>query len=1636
VVGYSGTVTRTCQLDGTFGEITGSCSQIVCQSNTFRSAIWPQIYAGETSLGTCVPGWANTTGVPSRSCALDGLWFDAVVHPCTRLTCGPATNDANANWDLTLSGELAVGTCVPGWSGSPVRTCTLEGVFAAPSVNCVQITCAATTEAQATWSVTNAGASSTGTCVAGWAATGSVNPTRSCSITGGFEAITGSCYQLECPTETASSATWATTLSGATADGLCVAGWTGAPTRTCQLDGTWTAVTNPCVRRQCSLSSFSDAVWPQTFAGDTVVGACTVGWAPASSAANTTRACLLSGDWDTSVTNACVQLQCPAVSADLNAWPLTLSGVTVAGTCPAGYAGNPTRLCQLDGTWAATANGCQRLQCTSSIYQNAVWSTTDSNETATGTCIVGYGLTAGSVSRVCLITGVWDTAVVNTCVQLSCPALSEGNAAWAQTTAGSTASGTCGTGFAGAPFRTCDSTGAWQAIQSPCAVLTCPGTTAGFAIWPATTAGTGSVSGTCVDGYGKNNNVTPTRNCPASGTWSSVTSPCVQLFCPVDNNAGFSANFPSTAAGAVGVGVCTGGTSGAPRRQCQLDGTWSSTILANDCTNSPCPALTGDNNANWPSGTALGGTATGTCISGFAGSPTRACNNDGTWSSTIINACLQLTCSATSFDGAAFATVVAGTSMVVGTCPPGNSGGSTYNCTLAGSWVSVTSNPCTPITCASRQESNVLWPVTSASAFAFGECDAGWTGSPSRQCGSDGNWRTISNPCVQLTCSQLSNDGNAAWPATLANSFNVPGTCAVGYAGAPTRACQPDGTWSAISNGCVQLKCPALSSSSFASWPLTPQGSQAVGTCISGYTGSATRPCNVDGTWGTASSSCTPILCLALSNDNNAAWPVTTAGTTVVTGTCVSGYQGQPSRACSITGVWGAISSPCTQIICPALASNANASWPQSVAGGVAIGTCLAGYTGSASRVCNNDGSWAVATSSCVQLTCASLTEGNAFWSTQVAGSSSVSGTCVAGYAGAPTRSCSITGVWSSIADGCTVIQCPSLSASASASWPATNAGSQAVGTCLPGFSGSAQRLCQLDGTWATATSSCTQISCGALSSDGDASWVSALSGTTAAPGVCVTGWSGSPTRDCSLLGVWGTIQNPCTQLSCPELSSDALASWPSTLSGNQASGTCIAGFAGSASRQCQQNGSWGTATSSCTQIRCPLLSNDGNAVWLSSNAGSSGVTGQCVAGYQGTPSRDCSITGAWGVISDSCTQRQCPALDSDAQASWAVTNAGSQATGTCNDGYTGSASRLCQLDGTWGAATSTCTRIFCLATTDNPTATWQSTPSGQTAVAGTCNAGYQPTGNLPTRDCNLDGSWGAVTDPCQQLSCASTNEAFATYATSLAGTQQVQGTCIAGYTGTPRRNCGVNGQWSAITGACVPVLCPALSNDGNADWAGTVAAGTVATGTCRAGWAGSPKRLCEINGVWNTTIVDPCTQVFCSATTESNSNWAVTATAASGVLVTGTCAATFGGSPQRTCNPDGTWGAISSPCAALFCPSGSVSNAAWAQTRAGESATGTCNPSYAGAPTRACSVTGTWGSIVNPCTLVIPPCPQDFNYASAVWPETEPGATAFGACNNGFTSNGVPTRQCVGFAANASSVWSPQVTNACFFGT
>ena len=92
----------------------------------------------------------------------------------------------------------------------------------------------------------------------------------------------------------------------------------------------------------------------------------------------------------------------------------------------------------------------------------------------------------------------------------------------------------------------------------------------------------------------------------------------------------------------------------------------------------------------------------------------------------------------------------------------------------------------------------------------------------------------------------------------------------------------------------------------------------------------------------------------------------------------------------------------------------------------------------------------------------------------------------------------------------------------------------------------------------------------------------------------------------------------------------------------------------------------------------------------------------------------------------------------------------------------------------------------------------------------------------------------------------------------------------------------------------------------------------------------------------------------------------------------------------------------------------------------------------FSGNPTRACDDYGVWQAVSNPCVPVLPPCPLSLDFQNANWAQTEANTTATGTCRLGFANgpNGPPTRLCIAFPNNYTTVWDSTVQNTCIIGT
>jgi hypothetical protein len=224
-----------------------------------------------------------------------------------------------------------------------------------------------------------------------------------------------------------------------------------------------------------------------------------------------------------------------------------------------------------------------------------------------------------------------------------------------------------------------------------------------------------------------------------------------------------------------------------------------------------------------------------------------------------------LVCPAVTVNLATFASATAGTSGIVGSCQAGYTGSPIRNCSLTGAWVDdlTDSTPCTRtfIAAPCMLLITVVSRVPGMHVFVF-------------------------LPLTELSCA-ASNDAITSFPTATAGS-TVNGVCAAGYSGSPQRTCSLTGTWLAPSGvACVRT------------WRLVAQALP-----VRRLTGRACR-------WGDLEGVCNAY------NDGSSTWQTTTTNTADVPGTCNAGFTRtnslSPLRSCLPDQSWGPVTNPCTR---------------------------------------------------------------------------------------------------------------------------------------------------------------------------------------------------------------------------------------------------------------------------------------------------------------------------------------------------------------------------------------------------------------------------------------------------------------------------------------------------------------------------------------------------------------------------------------------------------------------------------------------------------------------------------------------------------------------------------------------------
>ncbi len=263
----SGSMTRTCQADGTWNAAEPTCTLVDCgalDDPASGSVSAPTTTFGEQANYTCQTGY-GMSGAATRTCQADGNWSDT-APTCTLKDCGALANPANGTVSAspTTYGSTANYACDTGYAltGSASRSCLDGGLWSGDAPTCPVVDCYS--PPGISWGTvsqtgTTYGSTATYSCSTGWSLSGA--PTRTCGGDGYWSGTLPICTQVDCgtpPTITHGSllSSYSTTYNSITTY-ACDTGYlfsNGVSSVTCQANGIWSTPTPVCSLEMVSVT--------------------------------------------------------------------------------------------------------------------------------------------------------------------------------------------------------------------------------------------------------------------------------------------------------------------------------------------------------------------------------------------------------------------------------------------------------------------------------------------------------------------------------------------------------------------------------------------------------------------------------------------------------------------------------------------------------------------------------------------------------------------------------------------------------------------------------------------------------------------------------------------------------------------------------------------------------------------------------------------------------------------------------------------------------------------------------------------------------------------------------------------------------------------------------------------------------------------------------------------------------------------------------------------------------------------------------------------------------------------------------------------------------------------------------------
>uniref|UniRef100_A0A3B4GMD2 CUB and Sushi multiple domains 1 n=1 Tax=Pundamilia nyererei TaxID=303518 RepID=A0A3B4GMD2_9CICH len=688
-------------------------------------------------------------------------------------------------------------------------------------------------------------------------------------------------------------------------------------------------------------------------------------------------------------------------------------------------------------------------------------------------------------------------------------------------------------------------------------------------------------------------------------------------------------------------------------------------------------------------------------------------------------------------------------------------------------------------------------------------------GSSNATCKIDSNglfqWDTPPPFCQAVSCGIPPSPGNGSFHAyQYTVGSQVTYQCNHGYhldPGVPMNAmCLEDGSWSnaASVSRCLPVHCPSIDDVlsghmlyRLISGRLGEFGSVVMLECSTGYylgAGHRTLRCLANRTWEGSDAPATcktghcdspdPIVNGHISGDGS-------SYRDTVVYQCMLGYRliGTSVRICQQDHRWSGTTPVCVPITCghPGNPANGRTNGTEFNLNDVVNFTCNRGYvlSGNARAQCRLNGQWSSPLPVCKVVNCSDpghvengVRQSGLRYPEVFSYGVTVSIHCKRGFylLGSALLTCQHNGLWDRPIPRCLAISCgdpgvpPNVVVSGTNSW---TYGSVLQYSCLPGgvLVGNATRHCQEDGTWSGAPPYCTAVSCGNPGTPAHGRIVFS-DGITFGSSVAYTCWegfktSGLTTRHCTTNGTWTGQPPDCTVIQCgppPQVQNGKVEgtdhSWGSSISYS-----CFHGYQLStpAVLTCEGNGTWTGDVPQCLPVLCGDPGSPGGG-FREGNIFSyrSEVRFYCHAPYLlvGSASRVCQADGSWtgqqpaciDPAFNSCRDPGTPAYGIPVMAQGF--QVGSKISFKCRKNYhiLGSTTRTCLENLTWSGTQPECIAHSCRQpeTPSNVDVRSMDLPTLGYTLIYTCQEGFYLAGGSEHRACKSDGRWSGKPPLCK----------------------------------------------------------------------------------------------------------------------------------------------------------------------------------------------------------------------------------------------------------------------------------------------